>query len=202
MAGKFSYPILPIYHNPFFLYVSPDCCSQFDNQYLTIPLFAGAVGWLTNKLAVDMIFYPVNFVGYGQRAGSPLGLFGWQGIVPAKAASMAERLTEMVTTKLIDVRQIFGRLSPDQVSFALPHVSQMSHPMLPIYHRYLGFSARAAPRAGGERDRRAGQVLIKFSHYPFSPQVTPHVFPHISLCFFLVNSTSRWWPNLSLRVPP
>ena len=89
MAGKFSYPILPIYHNPFFLYVSPDCCSQFDNQYLTIPLFAGAVGWLTNKLAVDMIFYPVNFVGYGQRAGSPLGLFG--GSEYAEMATAATR---------------------------------------------------------------------------------------------------------------
>ena len=49
-------------------------------QYLTIPLFAGGVGWLTNKVAVDMIFYPVEFAGLKMRtwANQPLGLLGWQ----------------------------------------------------------------------------------------------------------------------------
>ena len=37
-------------------------CSRWW-QYLTIPLFAGMVGWLTNKVAVDMIFYPLEFGG-------------------------------------------------------------------------------------------------------------------------------------------
>jgi hypothetical protein len=49
-------------------------------QYLTIPLFAGGVGWLTNKVAVDMIFYPVEFAGLKWRTwpNQPLGLLGWQ----------------------------------------------------------------------------------------------------------------------------
>ena len=87
-------------------------------QYLTIPLAAGAVGWVTNKIAVDMIFKPVEFAGLRLKTwpNEPLGLFGWQGIVPAKAAVMAERLTDMVTTKLLNVRHVFGRLEPDRVS--------------------------------------------------------------------------------------
>ena len=54
-------------------------CSRWW-QYLTIPLFAGGVGWLTNKIAVDMIFYPVEFAGLNLRTwpNQPLGWFGWQ----------------------------------------------------------------------------------------------------------------------------
>ncbi|KAL1498479.1 hypothetical protein AB1Y20_013804 [Prymnesium parvum] len=87
-------------------------------QYLTIPLFAGAVGWLTNKVAVEMIFNPLEFGGIRLKTypNQPLGWIGWQGIVPAKAAVMAQRLTDMVTTKLLNVKQTFGRLNPDEVS--------------------------------------------------------------------------------------
>ena len=84
-------------------------------QYLTIPLAAGAVGWVTNKLAVDMIFYPIEFGGLRLRTypNQPLGWIGWQGIVPAKAAIMAQRITDLVTTKLLNVKQVFNRLDPD-----------------------------------------------------------------------------------------
>uniref|UniRef100_A0A7S4B4S3 DUF445 domain-containing protein n=1 Tax=Chrysotila carterae TaxID=13221 RepID=A0A7S4B4S3_CHRCT len=90
-------------------------------QYCTIPLFAGAVGWLTNKVAVDMIFYPVEFAGLPLKRypEQPLGWIGWQGIVPAKAGTMATRLTELVTSKLVDVREVFCRLSPDKLSSLL-----------------------------------------------------------------------------------
>jgi len=90
-------------------------------QYCTIPLFAGLVGWVTNKVAVDMIFYPVEFAGLRLKTypEQPLGWIGWQGIVPAKAGTMAARLTELITTKLVDVKEVFGRLSPDRVSTLL-----------------------------------------------------------------------------------
>ncbi len=90
-------------------------------QYCTIPLFAGAVGWLTNKVAVDMIFYPVEFGGLRLRTypDQPLGWIGWQGIVPAKARMMAQRITDLVTSQLIDVRECFGRLEPGEVAARL-----------------------------------------------------------------------------------
>ena len=73
-------------------------------QYLTIPLAAGAVGWVTNKVAVEMIFYPIEYFGVALRrwVNQPLGVVGWQGIVPCKAGVMAERLVDMITTRLLD----------------------------------------------------------------------------------------------------
>ena len=85
------------------------------------------VGWFTNWLAVKMIFYPIRFFGvpvaqmvegemYGYNILNPLGWLGWQGIVPAKAAQMAHTMVTMVTTKLIDVQEVFGRLDPHRVA--------------------------------------------------------------------------------------
>ena len=83
-------------------------------QYLTIPLAAGAVGWVTNKVAVEMIFYPIEYFGVALRrwVNQPLGVVGWQGIVPCKAGVMAERLVDMITTRLLDVQTVFRRLDP------------------------------------------------------------------------------------------
>ena len=65
-----------------------------------------------------MIFRPLGFWGLPIRRypNNPLGWIGWQGIVPAKAGVMAKRLTEIVTTKLIDVREVFQRISPQRFS--------------------------------------------------------------------------------------
>lgn len=51
--------------------------------YLLIPCVAAVVGWFTNWLAVQMIFYPIKFRGIPIwiREEIPLGLLGWQGIV-------------------------------------------------------------------------------------------------------------------------
>jgi len=97
---------------------------------LLIPVVAAFVGWFTNWLAVKMIFYPITFLGvalaqkvegelWGYPILNPLGVFGWQGIVPAKAAQMAHTMVTMVTTKLIDVQEVFMRLNPDVVASLL-----------------------------------------------------------------------------------
>eukprot|EP00537_Pseudo-nitzschia_pungens_P006136 CAMPEP_0172369124 /NCGR_PEP_ID=MMETSP1060-20121228/31086_1 /TAXON_ID=37318 /ORGANISM="Pseudo-nitzschia pungens, Strain cf. cingulata" /LENGTH=589 /DNA_ID=CAMNT_0013093937 /DNA_START=184 /DNA_END=1953 /DNA_ORIENTATION=+ len=86
--------------------------------YLMIPVIAGFVGWLTNYLAVQMIFYPVQFRGIPiwRRAEVPLGLLGWQGIVPCKTATMSRALVDMVQTQLLTVPEAFARLNPGQVA--------------------------------------------------------------------------------------
>jgi hypothetical protein len=52
-------------------------------SYSLIPLVAGFVGWFTNYLAVQMIFYPIKWRGLPiyKVEGEPLGLLGWQGEV-------------------------------------------------------------------------------------------------------------------------
>ena len=97
---------------------------------LLIPVVAAAVGWFTNWLAVKMIFYPIGFWGlpllqyvegqvYGFDILQPLGLFGWQGIVPAKAAQMSLTMVTMVTDKLVNVQEVFRLLDPAAVSALL-----------------------------------------------------------------------------------
>lgn len=60
------------------------------------------------QLAVEMIFHPLVWRGIPLKIieGQPLGLIGWQGIVPAKAGVMAERMVDMVTTQLVDVEEV------------------------------------------------------------------------------------------------
>ena len=65
------------------------------------------VGWLTNKLAVWMTFYPIEYVG--KRP------FGWQGIIPSKAHKMASKAVELVTSKLISVEEQFEKLNPEEI---------------------------------------------------------------------------------------
>lgn len=61
---------------------------------------------------MEMIFHPLVWRGIPLRVidGEPLGLIGWQGIVPAKAGVMAERMVDMVTTQLVDVEEVRKKL--------------------------------------------------------------------------------------------
>ena len=64
---------------------------------------------------------------YGCQVNEPLGWIGWQGIVPAKAAEMSYRLVEMVTSSLVDVSEVFGRLDPHTIANLLkPEVPAMA----------------------------------------------------------------------------
>jgi hypothetical protein len=65
----------------------PQCIStaiqKFKSRpsaYLLIPVIAAFVGWFTNYLAVQMIFYPIEFRGIPiwRKNELPLGLIGWQ----------------------------------------------------------------------------------------------------------------------------
>lgn len=86
--------------------------------FFLIPVISGIVGYLTNVVAVKMCFYPFEFWGWKlwQPEGSPFGLFGWQGIVPAKAKKMAGKLLDLFLERLINVSEIFGKVDPDEVA--------------------------------------------------------------------------------------
>ena len=52
-------------------------------KYLSIPLSAAIIGYITNWVGVKMLFYPIEWAGipFKRWEGQPLGLIGWQGIV-------------------------------------------------------------------------------------------------------------------------
>ncbi|HEA51746.1 hypothetical protein LCGC14_1005400 [marine sediment metagenome] len=74
-------------------------------QYLSIPVIAALIGWITNWLAIKMTFYPLEFVGKPP-------LLGWQGIIPSKARKMASISVDTTISKIGTVREIFQQIDP------------------------------------------------------------------------------------------
>jgi uncharacterized membrane protein YheB (UPF0754 family) len=85
---------------------------------LLIPVLSGLVGYGTNVLAVWMTFSPLEF--WPVKIWQPWGLFGWQGIIPAKAVHMTEILCDVFMNKVVDVNEVFSRLDPKHIA-ALTH---------------------------------------------------------------------------------
>lgn len=105
-------------------------------QFFSIPLVAGLVGYITNWVGVKMLFYPTRWLGIPivRVPGQPLGLLGWQGIVPAKRVAMASKLgtaplqlrphrnsnaVDVTISRLISVREVFGRLEAHRLAALL-----------------------------------------------------------------------------------
>jgi len=85
--------------------------------YLSMPVVAAVIGYVTKLLAIRMMFQPIEFVGIKPW-------FGWQGIVPRRAERMATIACDIMTQRLISPQEIFGRLDPDRV------VQEIERPLL------------------------------------------------------------------------
>src|SRR5438105_7290850 len=85
--------------------------------YLSMPIVAAVIGYVTKVLAIRMMFEPLEFVGVPP-------FLGWQGIVPSHAARMAGIACDLMTGRLISPQEIFGRLDPARVA------KEIERPML------------------------------------------------------------------------
>jgi uncharacterized membrane protein YheB (UPF0754 family) len=85
--------------------------------YLSMPLIAAIIGYVTKIAAVRMMFQPLEFIGIRPY-------LGWQGVIPRKAEKMAGIAVDVITSKLITVEEIFSRLDPRQIA------AQIEQPML------------------------------------------------------------------------
>lgn len=77
--------------------------------YLSIPVVAGIVGWGTNWIAIQMTFYPIQFLGI------PPWL-GWQGIIPRKGRKMAGIVVENTLDKISTMQEIFDEFQPEKIA--------------------------------------------------------------------------------------
>jgi len=77
--------------------------------YVSMPFVAALIGYVTKRVAIEMMFRPIEFVGIKP-------FLGWQGVLPANAHRMAKTATEMLTENLVNPKEIFGRLDPEQVA--------------------------------------------------------------------------------------
>jgi len=79
--------------------------------YVSMPFIAAVIGYITKRAAIEMMYEPVEFVG--------VGFIGWQGVIPRNAHRMASVAMELMTTNLIDPKEIFARLDPKKVAAEL-----------------------------------------------------------------------------------
>jgi uncharacterized membrane protein YheB (UPF0754 family) len=108
---------------------------------ISIPLFTGAVGYLTNWTGVLMLFRPLRFHGVrvpGLRLLFPLlprrvqilplirfdGRLGWQGIVPSRADKMASIAVDRGLAKLGSISDFYRELEPDRIAAHLAGIAQ------------------------------------------------------------------------------
>ncbi|MCL2582332.1 MAG: hypothetical protein FWE35_07735 [Streptosporangiales bacterium] len=102
-------------------------------KYISVPLFTGIIGWVTNWTGVLMLFYPVRF--HGVRVPGlklvkglmprtvlqvPIGLdegkFGWQGIIPSRAAKLGSIAVDKGLLKLGTQEEFYNQLDPAAIA--------------------------------------------------------------------------------------
>jgi uncharacterized membrane protein YheB (UPF0754 family) len=99
---------------------------------ITIPLFTGAIGYVTNWSGVWMLFYPVRFAGVQvpglaavanlmprriqQIPGLGQGGLGWQGIVPSRAAKMGSIAVDKGLARLGGAGDFYRQLDPEAIA--------------------------------------------------------------------------------------
>lgn len=86
--------------------------------YLSIPISAAVIGYVTNYLGVSMLFYPLEWTGINiyRLKDQPFGFFGWQGIVPARKFVMSNRLVDVTIERLLSIPEAFSRLDPEYIA--------------------------------------------------------------------------------------
>jgi uncharacterized membrane protein YheB (UPF0754 family) len=115
--------------------------TKFWVDLITIPLFTGIIGYITNWTGVLMLFQPIKFHGVrvpGLRVLFPLmprrvqvlpllqydGRIGWQGIVPSRADKMASIAVDKGLAKLGSIGDFYRELEPDKIAEHLAAVAQ------------------------------------------------------------------------------
>ena len=102
-------------------------------KHISVPLFTGAIGWVTNWTGILMLFAPLKFKGIripGLKTLAqflprkvlevPIGLvhgkFGWQGIIPSRAAKMGSIAVDKGLTKLGTQQEFYEQLDPTAIA--------------------------------------------------------------------------------------
>lgn len=86
-------------------------------KFVSIPIGSGVIGWVTNWLAVQMTFFPKEFVGIRP-------IFGWQGIIPAKAEKMGKIVVEKTLEKIGSMDEFFRQMEPEKIAAHLSRSTQ------------------------------------------------------------------------------
>jgi uncharacterized membrane protein YheB (UPF0754 family) len=104
--------------------------------YAAIPFIAALIGYVTKRVAIEMMFRPVEFIGI------PRTFLGWQGVVPKHGGRMAAVATDLLTSNLLDLRDIFAKIDPALITREVEQpllraVDDIAREVLERYHPRL-----------------------------------------------------------------
>jgi uncharacterized membrane protein YheB (UPF0754 family) len=108
---------------------------------ISVPLFTGIIGYVTNWTGVLMLFKPIGFHGIhvpGLKVLFPIlprrvqvlplirydGGLGWQGIVPSRADKMASIAVDKGLAKLGNIGDFYRELEPDKIAEHLGRIAE------------------------------------------------------------------------------
>jgi uncharacterized membrane protein YheB (UPF0754 family) len=114
---------------------------KFLTDLITIPLFTGVIGYITNWSGVVMLFKPLRFHGVrspGLKLLFPFlprrvqiipaitkdGRFGWQGIVPSRVDKMASISVDKALSKVGSIGDFYQQFEPDKIADHLVATAQ------------------------------------------------------------------------------
>ena len=140
---------------------------SIDWIVILIPIISAFVGWITNVLAVEMMFKPLDFVGVPPY-------LGWQGIVPANATEFAQKSTTLINDKLINLQTALS--SFDANDFTSGHLGaamdEMTEEILEEFSERMG-KASGTPLA--EQPKAVIRTLLRKEIGDISTQVLDEV---------------------------
>src|ERR1700684_615114 len=114
---------------------------HFVVALISIPLFTGIIGYVTNWSGVVMLFRPIRFHGVrvpGLKFLYPFlprrvqvipaiskdGQFGWQGIVPSRVDKMASISVDKALSKVGSISDFYQQLEPNKIADHLVATAQ------------------------------------------------------------------------------
>lgn len=81
-----------------------------------IPLISAFIGWITNLIAIKMLFHP--------RQPVRLGFYTLQGIFPKRQRQFAEKLGKLVADELLSFEDIAQKLTdPQKIKAIMPDIA-------------------------------------------------------------------------------
>lgn len=108
-----------------------------QTTWLLLPLLGAVIGYLTNYLAIKMLFHPRY----------PIRVFGFkiQGIFPHRQAEFAKKLGHLVANELLSIDEVTERLqqraaSPEFIALLEQHIQKVLLKKLPDYAILLSIS--------------------------------------------------------------
>ncbi|MBA2240128.1 MAG: hypothetical protein H0W09_02605 [Solirubrobacterales bacterium] len=99
---------------------------------ISVPVFTGVIGYVTNWTGILMLFFPISFKGFRLPGLAPLahllprrvqqipgimqGGVGWQGIIPSRAAKMGSIAVDKGVAKIGGPSDFYQQLGPVEIA--------------------------------------------------------------------------------------